>query len=98
MQRGTQGVDICTRSRLCFAILFRGSIAWRAESNGIPGLSWLKVAGYAKVNQVDLPMGGQENISRVEIGEDDGRLGRMEVTKHPTELNTRIKKLLNREQ
>ncbi len=96
MQRGTQGINICTRSCLCFAILFRGSIAWRAESNGIPGLSWLKVAGYAKVNQVDLPMWCQQNISRFEIAEDDGRLARMQVTKHRTELNTDIKNLLNR--
>src|SRR6266700_2392194 len=88
VKQSSQAVDVCSRSCLRSSILFWGGIAWGAERDSIHGLSWLKVASNAKVNQVEMTGRCAHHIGWLEITEDDGRLSRMEIVKHSTKLNT----------
>src|SRR5690242_14683838 len=79
MQYGAEAIDICLRSSLRFSILFRCGISWRPKGYGISGLTRLKVAGNAKINQVEVPCGGSHDISWFKITENDGWFLRVQV-------------------
>src|SRR5260370_33623111 len=78
----TKAVDVGARSCLHFAVLLRGSIAWRAKRHGIFDLAGLEMASDAEINQVEVPFWCAHDISRFEVPKHDGRLARSRVLQH----------------
>ncbi len=97
MQQGTQAIDVGTGRRLRFAVLLWCSVAGRAERNSIPRFAWLKVARDAKIDQVKLSGGGEHNVARLEITEDDWWLVAMQVFKHIAKLAGDVQYFIQRE-
>src|SRR5438552_13551062 len=64
MEGCTKAIEIGTCSRLGFAILFGGSIAWRTKRDSIPSLSRLEMACNAKIDQEELPTRSEHDIRR----------------------------------
>src|SRR6266851_6127111 len=92
----TKAVDVGARGGLHFAILLRGSIAWRAKRHGIFDLAGLEMTSDAEINQVEVPFWCAHDISRFEVPKDDGRLARVQVIQHGAKLETGIENLFNR--
>ena len=87
VKHDTQAVDIRPGSRLRLAILLWRGETRRAKSNRIPALPRSKVAGNAKIDQVQAVISGAHNIARLHIAKDDRRLLIVQVMQHCTELN-----------
>src|SRR5258705_13208493 len=73
MKRSPQAIDIRAWRRLHPAILFWRSITRRTEGNGIPGLPEFEMTGNTEINQVDVFVRGQHDISGLEKTKDNGR-------------------------
>src|SRR6266700_3786168 len=97
MQCNAQAVDISTVGCLLFAILLRRGVAGGAECNGIPGLSWLKMASNAEINQVDVAVESNHDIGRLEVTKNNRWLQPMQVTQHSAELCANVEHFLDRE-
>src|SRR6266487_1272495 len=92
-----QGVDIGAGSGLRLAVLFWRGIASRAERGGILCLSWLEMASDTEVNQVNMSIRGQHDVSGLQVAENNGWLAHMQVFEHHAKLDADFKHFLNRQ-
>jgi hypothetical protein len=89
-----QAIDISTRGRLRFAVLFRSRVARRTERHSISRLTGREATRYTKIDQVELSCGCAHDIGRLEITKNNRRLPLVQVVKYRAELERHLKHFL----
>src|SRR5579859_1000638 len=86
VEQGAQAIEVALWRSLLFAVLFRGSVAWGAQRDRIPGLSGFEVARNTEVDQEEMPFGGAHNVGGLEVAKDDRWLACMQIVQYFAEL------------
>ena len=87
VEQHRQAVHVRAHVGLPGAVLLGRGIAGGAQPLGVVALARFEKAGNAKVDQLEVPIGLDHDIARLEIAKDDGRVLLMQISEHTAQLS-----------